>query len=424
MNPRKSSDKGVKAMRFGVPEVLHRLGRKVLGLLQIAAAYITLGWIFKFRTSMHVDRSGIQGVKPPFIVLGNHTSNFDPALVQYVIAPYPCYFLTTNFYFRLPVMGSILRIFGAIPKIQFFPDMRATRGAVEVIARGDVLGIFPEGRRSIDGSSCPIPGSIARLIKKFMVPVVSVRTNGGYFIWPRWSSFWRSGWVEIIARQILTPEEIRSMKVGEIHGVVCQALAYNDYQWNRAARIRCHHKNSAERLHLVLHQCPRCFGARIMRSKGNRLYCSVCGNTAVIDEYGFLQPLDDGCVIFDDPVKWNAWQRSNMSVLLTDNNFQMQVQVKELRIADKFYGVYRSCGYGQIILRREGMRFLGLVDGQKTELFFPIEMTPSVSTEFHYDFEICDQNNAWWFFLAEEQQTILLETAIALLHAQKHTIKR
>jgi hypothetical protein len=183
--------------------------------------------------------------------------------VQYVVAPYPCYFLTTNYYFRLPLVGTILNVFGAIPKIQFSPDMRSMRGTL-------------------------------------------------------------------------------------------------------------------------------------------------------------LHPVDDQCVVFDDPVKWNAWQRRNMIALLQDDDFQIHAKVKDLRIADKYYGPYRSCGCGEMFLRKDGMHFRGKVDGQTTELFFPMEMMPSVSTEYNYDFEVCDNKNAWWFFLEEEQQTVRIEMAISLIYELKH----
>jgi len=56
--------------------------------------------------------------------------------------------------------------------------------------------------------------------------------------------------------------------------------------------------------------------------------------------------------------------------------------VKELRVADKFSGAYRSCG--QVSLRQEGLYFHGKIDGKKTDLFFPIEMLPTISTEFEH----------------------------------------
>lgn len=401
-------------MKLGIEKAISRIKRKILGWLQIAAAYTSVYWIC--RGSARFDCSGIQDIKPPFIVLGNHTSFIDPALVQCAIAKYPCYFLTTNFYFRQPLIGKVLRLWGAIPKTQFLPDIRATRGALAAIARGDVVGIFPEGRRSIDGSCCAIPASIARFIKKMQVPVVAVKTNGGYLAWPRWSSFWRRGRVETVARQILSAAEVGTLDSGQIYTSVCQALTYNDYDWNRLAGERYHHRHTAEQLHLILHQCPRCLTEQTMKSKRDRLYCSACGNAATIDEYGFLQPADPACVVFADPVKWTAWQRETMSEQVRDEKFLIQALVTDLRVADTGYGAFRSCGCGYISLLQAGLYFHGQVDGQTTDLFFPIARLPSISTEFKHDFEICDDNHAWWFFLAEEQQTVRLESAITLLH--------
>ena len=387
-----------------------------MGLLQITLSYAIVYWVFKGNTNLKIDRSGIKGLQPPFIVLGNHTSSLDPALVQIAIARYPCCFLTTNSYFRHPIIGKLLRLLGSIPKIQFSPDIRSTRGALAALARGEIVGIFPEGRRSIDGSCYSLPDSIGRFIKLAKVPVVSVKTNGGYLLWPRWSAFWRSGVVETVATQVLTTTEICRMDTKQIYSLVCQSLTYNEYDWNRNAKALYYHRKAAEQLQLILHQCPRCLGEGKMRSKDNRLYCSVCGNTAFLDDYGFLQPLNDECIVFNDPVQWTAWQNKNMLALISISSFELQATVKELRVADKFYGAYRSCGCGEINLKRQGLYFHGEVDGQITDLFFPSKMLPTISTEFGYDFEIGDANHAWWIFLAEEQQTVRLESAIALLY--------
>jgi hypothetical protein len=38
----------------------------------------------------------------------------------------------------------------------------------------------------------------------------------------------------------------------------------------------------------------------------------------------------------------------------------------------------------------------------------------------NYDFEVCDNKNAWWFFLEGEQQTVRIEMAISLIYELKH----
>lgn len=113
--------------------------------VQIWAARFIVFWIGRGRRHIHIDRTYCMGdIKPPYIVLANHTSNFDPALVQVAIGNDVCRFMTSNYYFRLPLIGYILRKWGAIPKIQFSPDLRALREALNVLAHGGVVGIFPE----------------------------------------------------------------------------------------------------------------------------------------------------------------------------------------------------------------------------------------------------------------------------------------
>jgi 1-acyl-sn-glycerol-3-phosphate acyltransferase len=408
--------------KLGLTQKIKKLLSSVGGLLQIMAAYSMAYWVMGRQVVWQRDVSAIQGLKPPFVVLGNHTSNLDPALVQIVIAPWHCQFLTSNFYFRLPILGRLLTIFGCIPKIQFASDLRSTRRALAALAQGGVVGIFPEGRRSIDGSTGPITDSVARFIKMAKVPVVTVKTQGGYLVWPRWSAFWRSGKLETEAKVLFTVQQIRELSVGQIYADVCQALAYDEYEWNRQAKVECDHPKAGEKLHQILHQCPRCLAEQSMVGKGARLVCTNCENTAQVDRNGSLQPLDSRCVVFSDPVQWFAWQDGQLAASLDQGDYSFQAVVADIQVADKFYGAYRSCGSGQVELTQEGLRFAGIIDGQSQELFFPIALLPSVSTEFALDFEICDEENAWWIFLAEEQQTIRLERAIAGLH-QRSLVK-
>lgn len=372
---------------------------------------------------IHMDQSGMRGIKPPYIVLANHTSNFDPALVQVAIGNDACRFMTSNYYFRLPLIGEILRIWGAIPKIQFSPDLRALRGALAVLACGGVVGIFPEGRRSIDGSLCALSASLARFLQKANVPVVVVNIHGAYFLWPRWAEKWRPARVKVSVRRLFTPAELEVADAKEIHARIRRELAYDDYSWQENSQMALLSEPSVEGLHKILHQCPRCLAQRVMQSKNNRLFCTACKNTAVLNERGVLEPQDAQCVIFASPVAWNAWQRKQQAELIQRGQAVFHATVDELRVADKFRGGYRRCGYGELTLQQLGLRFRGQMDGLETELFFPIAQVSGVSTEFGLDFEICDATCAWWFFLRESQQTIILDTLISLYHARNGETK-
>ncbi len=368
---------------------------------------------------IHIDRSAMDGIKSPYIVLANHTSNFDPALVQVAIGNDACRFMTSNYYFRLPLLGYILRKWGAIAKIQFSPDLRAMRGALKILTHGGVVGIFPEGRRSIDGSLCDLSASLVRFLQKANVPVVVVKIHGGYFLWPRWAKKWRPARVEVSARQLFTPEELHKASEAEIFDRIIQELAYDEYSWLEKSPAKLISPPSVDGLHKILHQCPRCLVQRVMQSKNDRLFCTACQNSAQMNESGVLAPQDEQCVVFADPVAWNAWQRRKLAECIQRGEADFHVTVSELRIADKFRGGYRRCGCGELTLQQAGLTFRGQIDGQAAELFFPLAQVPAVSTEFGADFEICDANHAWWFFLQEAQQTIILDTLISLYHEKR-----
>ena len=129
-----------------------------------------------------------------------------------------------------------------------------------------------------------------------------------------------------------------------------------------------------------------------------------------------MEPQDDQCVVFADPVAWNAWQRRQQAERIREGRAEFRATVSELRVADKFRGGYRSCGSGELVLQQAELMFRGQIDGQAAELFFPLTHVPAVSTEFRFDFEICDASHAWWFFLQDPQQTIILDTLISLFH--------
>jgi 1-acyl-sn-glycerol-3-phosphate acyltransferase len=385
-------------------------------IVQIWSARLIVSWISRGMRHIRIDRRGMKGIKPPYIVLANHTSNFDPALVQVTVGSDVCRFMTSNYYFRVPLIGYVLRKWGAIAKIQFSPDIRAMRGALQVLANGGVVGIFPEGRRSVDGSMCSISLSLVRFLQKAQVQVVAVNIRGGVFLWPRWAGKWRPAKLEVSVNRLFSPAELKAANPPELFDKIRKALDYDDYHWQENLQTKLISKPSVEGLHKILHQCPRCLALRVMQSKQNRLYCSACFNSAQMNEFGALEPTDSQSVVFADPVQWNAWQRRQLEEQIELGQAEFSATVSELRVADKYRGGYRSCGSGELNLQPMGLSFRGQIDGKAAELLFSLANVPAVSTEFGLDFEICDETNAWWFFLQEAQQTIILDTLISLFH--------
>jgi 1-acyl-sn-glycerol-3-phosphate acyltransferase len=366
----------------------------------------------KTRYNIKIDSTNVPSLKPPFIALGNHPSKLDPFIMAVTLYPNRVNFLGTNYYFRNPILRPLLISGGLIPKIQFFRDTRAVLRMSKVISRGGILGIFPEGMRSIDGTQSPMSDAIAKLIKLYKVPVIAVVSNGGYLSLPRWSPFSRKGAVEVSTKMVLSTEEIESMSIAGIKKAVCESLYYNDYEWNKERRISFKHKRIAENLDCILHECPSCRKEKSMLSSGNRLYCRHCGNAAIMDEYGFMHPENNNCVVFEDTIKWMDWQRERVQNRVVEEDFMIISTVKELRIADTVTGPYRKAGRGELVLNHGGLTFKGLIDGEFKEMHFPLHLLSSIVSEFGLNFEITDGRNTYMFYLEDGQDVIRFELAV------------
>lgn len=369
----------------------------------------------KAKYKIKVDNNTIKNMKPPFIVLGNHPSSLDPFIISVTMYPHKVNFLGTNYYFRNRLLRPLLKLVGIIPKVQFFKDTGAVRMMNNVIARGGILAICPEGRRSTDGSQYDIPFSIAKLIRLYKVPVVAVVSHGAYLSLPRWSAFSHKGLIDVTAKEILSTEQIQRMTPEEIYKTVCNALYYNDYEWNGINKVSFKHEKIAENIHYILHKCPNCGSDKAMTAKGNKLYCKICNNTALMDEYMFFKPETEDSIIFKDTAGWLNWQREKAKEQIQNSTFSLSGTVKKLRIADAFTGSYRDAGKGQFYLNKNGLIFKGIVDSEPKEMFFPLNVIASISSEFGVNFEITDGKNTYCFYLEDGQDVILIELAIVQL---------
>jgi 1-acyl-sn-glycerol-3-phosphate acyltransferase len=80
--------------------------------------------------------------------------------------------------FQVPLLGGIIRYFGAFPVRRGEGDRDALRIAAEVLAAGQVLVVFPEGHRSDTGGLGPgLPGA-AMIALRAGAPIVPVAVWG------------------------------------------------------------------------------------------------------------------------------------------------------------------------------------------------------------------------------------------------------
>ena len=124
---------------------------------------------FRIRGDANIPATGAA------IIVCNHVSFVDPVLLM-AASPRPIRFLMDARIFRTPGLGLFFRLAKAIPIASRNDDPVAYEAAFaaadQVLAEGDLLGIFPEGGITNDGSLKPFKGGIMRILERRPVPVV------------------------------------------------------------------------------------------------------------------------------------------------------------------------------------------------------------------------------------------------------------
>ncbi len=107
------------------------------------------------------------------IIAANHPATTDPFLMM-GLAGEPVYILITNMCFQMPALGRFLRGAGHIPVVAG-SGRAALDAALDLLANGKTVGIFPEGALSpLEGGACPAHTGVARLAIASGAPVIPV----------------------------------------------------------------------------------------------------------------------------------------------------------------------------------------------------------------------------------------------------------
>jgi 1-acyl-sn-glycerol-3-phosphate acyltransferase len=117
----------------------------------------------------HIPASG------PVILASNHRSNMDPVLLAAAVRR-PVAFMAKAELFVWP-LGWILHLIGQFPVQRGGIDREALRRTSAVLARGGVLGLFPEGTRG-DGSFASVHPGLAYIVLRERCPVLPVAIFG------------------------------------------------------------------------------------------------------------------------------------------------------------------------------------------------------------------------------------------------------
>ena len=91
----------------------------------------------------------------PVLIVCNHISQADPVIIGVAAVPRKSYYFAKAELFRVPFLRGYVYRMGAFPVERGGADRRALRLSREILSRGDMLLMFPEGKRYTDGRLRP-----------------------------------------------------------------------------------------------------------------------------------------------------------------------------------------------------------------------------------------------------------------------------
>ncbi|MBR6514100.1 MAG: 1-acyl-sn-glycerol-3-phosphate acyltransferase [Clostridia bacterium] len=338
-----------------------------------------LSKIMLFGKKRKIERIGMDGLKPPYLLLSNHMSFIDFELVAEGTYPQRLNNVVNidGYYMRPWLMEWI----GAICTRKFTNDMFLIRSIKKVLDRGDVLCMYPEARYSQCGITSYLPDSLGTLVKRRKVPVVIALHHGNHLHSPVWNvKKKRKVPLYTTITKLLTPEDIESMSPEDINNRIRDAFEYDDYKYQKDNNIQITEPYRAEGLHKILYKCPNCMTEFKMDSKGVQLFCKHCGKKWSLNTDGTLTA-NDGKTEFSHVPDWFRWERDEVrrEIELGQYSFKCKVDVHSMPHCWRFIPL----GTGTLTHDpKNGFVLEGYYNGEN----YRIQRTPLQTNSLHVEY--------------------------------------
>lgn len=308
-------------IEINIPAIMPKKQNKLYKSL----AYNVSRFILKFivRGGSTIEKINMDGLKPPYILLCNHTQFADFIVSFKAVHPYNFNNIATlDGYVG---MAKIMEELGCACHRKFTTDISLIRACHKVLHEyGDILCMYPEARYSNIGTTAIIPDVVGKLVKKNKVPVVVMIHHGNYLNAPFWDfRQYRKVPFKATMKQVLTAQQVEEMSADEINAVIRKEMTYDDHRWQKENNIKITEEFRADGLNKVLYKCPHCMAEGKMVGKGIHLTCEECGKVWEYTELGELNALD-GETEFSHIPDWYEWERECVRKEILDGTYKYE----------------------------------------------------------------------------------------------------
>lgn len=397
---------------------------------QKQATYLTpVAWLLSLpdllKYGAKINKHGMEGIKPPYILLASHNSFFDFKMATKAIFPHKANYIVAvdGFINREGIMRKV----GCFGKRKFIQDLALIKQIKHsLFINKTILMIYPEARYSMTGTNEMLPDSLGKMMKMLKVPVVTLISHGHHLLQPNWNlQNKRKLKTTADMTKILTPEECESLSVEQINKRINENFRYDDYQWQLDNHIHIKEKNRAEGIHKILYKCPHCLSEGQMDSKDHTLFCQACHHTYELTTLGQLKSLE-GESKFTHVPTWYEWQREQVRLEIEAGTYHFEHEV-DIDSHPNSSGFYRF-GKGKLIHNMNGF----VVSGQWGDESFSLKKAPLENYGTHIEFnyfgkgdaiDISTSNDSFWM-LSQARDYLVVKVHFAVEELYKYTLAK
>lgn len=351
---------------------------------------------FRLKYGLTMDRSALEGVKPPYIALFNHVGEEDHYVVGMTLYPQLANYMVSRWVQHSFPTGPLSALAGAIHKDRFIPDVEAVINARRIVRRRrGIVAIAPAASYSVDGTPSYFDFGIAKLIKNFDVPVYAVHMDGLYMFRNRFARERHGSRITSVIKKVFDAGETRDMSLEEIYKRAYEACDFNDYQYQERvqARITAPKYGLADGMEYVAYKCLACGEEFTLVSLGDRLRCTACGNEVRVNDRYFFEPAAPDTAWVKSLDRWNSIQIKDAERETGREDFCLSTPCTLSHYTIRQAYGFTDYGRGTLTLDRTGFTYTGTDRGREVSYFYPLERTPYIgntargylSFDFHDD---------------------------------------
>ena len=318
----------------------------------------------------------------PAFVIFNHLSRFDHIFFNQIMHPRKYNIVAAHNEFFRGAQYWLFKFGNVIPKTNFTLDKTTMKAIKKIIGEGGTVCFAPEGMTPMDGKNHPVVPGTGTMFKHYKVPVYQIELRGQFMIASKVCLDERlGGKCFATIRKLYTPEDLERMSADEIDADLNRRMKHDEYEWQKKHHYRYRMKNhSCKNLEDLCFMCPNCKRYFTMKSEGNKIFCTKCGNGTEMNDYYDFVPFE-GSTVPETPSQWCDMERMDIiKAIRADENYAFSINVKLGKLPEtrpcKGSDTSVLCGEGTVTIDHSGLHFSGTKDGE------PFEYTRTYDTLF------------------------------------------